>query len=365
MAVENVILTTDNCRYCLMCRHVCPVEHTMHLESLSPHGWGLLIASQRRGLVEWNAETVDRLYSCADCGACRAHCVTDQPLPEAIAAARAEVAELGLAPAAVCEVRDALEQYGNPYKSVTSVTEVRQGDVALFVGDDAAVTWPGALEAALRLLKAAGVEPALIGVGRNSGYLASSLGFPETAKRLARATLDELAAAGAKTLLVLNPGDYFAFSQMAGERLGIAWPEGVALIDVAVFLAGALSEGRIAFRKLSDETPYAYIDPAHTVRVKDRVDAPRALLAAVMPQPGRELFWRRDRTHPAGSTSLRFSQPQIASHLTWARLGDAARTGARLLICEDAGTLAQLSQHAERFGLRVQGLYELLAAQLA
>ena len=27
MAIENVIATTDNCRYCLMCRHVCPLGH--------------------------------------------------------------------------------------------------------------------------------------------------------------------------------------------------------------------------------------------------------------------------------------------------------------------------------------------------
>ena len=49
--IEDVILTTENCRYCLMCRHVCPVGHVTRLETLTPHGWGLTIASIRRGIV--------------------------------------------------------------------------------------------------------------------------------------------------------------------------------------------------------------------------------------------------------------------------------------------------------------------------
>ena len=78
----------------------------------------------------------------------------------------------------------------------------------------------------------------------------------------------------------------------------------------------------------------------------------------------RDRFWRRDRTHPAGSTSLKFANPQLANHLTYARLGDAAKVGATFLITEDPGTLNALAAHSARFGVRVRGLYELLAEQL-
>ncbi len=53
--------TTENCRYCLMCRHVCPVGHVTRLETLTPHGWGLTIESVKRNLLEWNDETIDLL----------------------------------------------------------------------------------------------------------------------------------------------------------------------------------------------------------------------------------------------------------------------------------------------------------------
>src|SRR5262245_33978001 len=112
---QNVIETTEGCRYCLMCRHVCPVTRVTYNEATSPHGWALEIASVQRGLLEWNAETVDLLYQCADCGLCQSFCVTDQPLPQAIVAARAEVVAGGHVPEAVAVVDAALRRWGHPY----------------------------------------------------------------------------------------------------------------------------------------------------------------------------------------------------------------------------------------------------------
>ena len=362
--MENILLTADNCRYCLMCRHVCPVGHTTGLETLTPHGWGLLIASERRGLIEWNEDSVYKLYSCADCGTCRAHCVTDQPLPHAIALARAQVVERNLAPPIVDELDQKFGEWGNPYRTEAPKAVEGQGDVALFVGDEAAYLRPDVLDAALTLLNAIGIEPVLIGVGRNSGYMASSLGLPDTAGKLAQANLADLASSGASRLLVLNPGDYFAFNQLYPERLDLTLPQGVALAEVTPLLAAALDAGEIAFKRTAPGAPYAYVDPSHSVRVTTRYDAPRKLLAAIMPMPGKELFWRRERSHPVGSTSLKFANPPFADHLTWARLGDARQVGVQRLFTEDAGTLHALSAHASRFGLQVESLYETLAAQL-
>jgi Fe-S oxidoreductase len=365
MQLENPIATTENCRYCLMCRHTCPVGFVTNLETLTPHGWGLTIASVKRGLISWNDETIDALYSCADCGLCRAHCVTDQPLPEAIAAARAEVAAQKLAPAMVYELDSALKTWGSPFAEQRPEPVTAQGEVALFVGDDARYLWPSALEAALALLKAAGVEPVLVGVGRNNGYLASSLGLQEPAVSLARATLDEIKATGAKRLLVLTPGDYDAFHRLYDERLGLDWPEEVELMEVVDFLAQQVAAGHLHFHKVENGTPFAYVDPTHTVRVDGRYHAPRRLLTAVMGHSGVNMFWREDRAHPTGNNALQFTQPALSDQLTQARLVDAVQAGAGRIITEDPGCLAQLSRHAPQYGIQVEGLYELLASHLA
>lgn len=365
MALEDVILTVENCRYCLMCRHVAPVEQVTHRETHSPHGWALLIASQRRGLIDWTEDTVDAIYSAPDHGNSRVHCVTDQPLPEAIAAARAEIAAQDLGPRIIYELDEALRTYGTPYATEEPRrVSGRSGD-ALYVGDEALYLWPRALEAAAALLDALGITPATVGAGRSNGYLASSLGFPGTASRLARATLVDIREAGAVRLLVLSPGDAYTFGQLWCERLGIEWPADVRLVELVTLLHDRLVAGELGLRASQDDRPYAYVDPTHAIRVEDRHDRPRRLVEAVMPGRRVELLWRRERAHPVGSTALQFTQPEIAEKLTRARLEDAVGAGAQVLITEDPATLYHLSPFANEYGVEVVGLYELLAAHLA
>ncbi len=369
MQIENPIATTNNCRYCLMCRHVCPIGHVTRLETLTPHGWGLTIQSVKRGLATWNDDTVTALFSCADCGTCRANCVTDQPLPSAIAAARAEVVTADLAPEAVTRTAKMLAEWSNPYEKQSPGQNggPRAGDVALFVGDEAHYLWPEAVAASRKLIGATGVTPVEIGIGRNNGYLASSMGYPELARSLVKATLDELQESGARKLIVLSAGDYFVFNQLIDERLGISRPEEVELVELTRYLFTQMNAGNLVFKAADEQSfegaslPYAYVDPTHTVRVPDRHDAPRALLHAVLVGPALELFWRRERAHPVGSGALKFTTPHLADHLTYSRLADLVQSGARLAITEDPASLNHLRKHADRFEVRVQGLYELLA----
>ena len=367
MQPQNITAAIENCRYCLMCRHVCPVGHVTRRETLTPHGWGLTIASVQRGLLSWNQDTLDVVYSCADCGTCRAHCVTDQVLPDAIAATRAEVTTQDLAPAAVYEVHQVLQEWSNPYACGRQAPETvtGQAEIALFVGDDARYLWPAALESALKLLETAGVRPVLIGVGRSNGYLASSLGFLETAKMLVQTTLNELKATGARRLLVLTPGDYYAFSRLLSDRLEVEWPRGVELQEVISFLDEKTISAGLKFKSSDDKRPYAYIDPTHSLRIPARHEAPRRLLAGVLPTAGRELFWRKERAHPCGNGALQFTSPHISAHLTDARLADAQQAGAQVVVTEDPGVLSHLNRRADRFGLHIQGLYELLSDHLA
>ena len=365
MPLENVIQTVENCRYCLMCRHIAPVEQVTHKESYSPHGWGLLIASVRRGLLDWDEDTVEAIYSAPDSGNSRAHCVTGQPLPEAIAAVRAEIVDHKLAPSIVYQLEESFKKWSTPFAERAPQPRSGTGESALLVGDEALYLWPEALEASLKLLKSAGVEPVLIGRGRNNGYLASSLGLRERAVELAKANLDELEASGATRMFVLSPGDYFTFHQLYDERLGIQWPSEVELLEVVPFLAEKLVARALNLSKGEDPGSYAYVDPTHAVRVPGRHDSPRTLVEAILPAHRKELFWRRERAHPVGSTALQFTRPGIAEKLTAARIEDARSRGAILLVSEDPGTLYQLSRQAGKGGVEVQGLYELLAGHLA
>lgn len=362
--IENVIDTTEYCRHCLMCRHVAPVGNITNRETVTPHGVAQLVASERRGMIEWNEDTVGALYAFSDNGNSRAHCVTSQPLGEAVAAARAQVVEQGHAPDVVYELKEKMRSWENPYEAEAPTPASGQGEVALFVGDEAMYVHPSTLDAARTLLQAVGVDPVLIGQGRNNGYLASSLGLVDTAQELAQTTMEELEDSGAKTLLTLSPGDYFALGQMYDERLGIERPDGVELLEVTQFLFQKLEDDLSSFGRDAEDSTYAYVDPTHAVRVPSHFEPARRLAEAVMPNARRvELFWRNGRAYPCGNLALQFTWPDLAHQLTKARLEDARDAGAEQVLTVDAGSLHHLKQHASDFGVTVRGLFEVLAEQ--
>jgi Fe-S oxidoreductase len=362
----------DLCRYCWMCRHVCPVGHVTHRETLTPHGWALIMASVERGLLSWNADTVGALYACADCGLCRTHCVTDQPLPDAIVAARAALVAKGLAPQAVYDLEGALEHALEKDALEGDAERVREdagghadGPIGLYVNDVIAVRGPQSVEAARRLLSAAGIETVPVAPGRSSGLLASALGLAETAARLGRGVLQAIDTAGCRELMVLSPGDRFTFEHVYPNRLGLPWPASVAVKEVTIALADAMDAGRLRFHTSSETTAWSYHDPCHGPRIGRDAARPRALLTAFLgPSSARDLFWRAERAHPCGAIGgLELTHPDIAAELARARIADARSAGATCIVSDDAECVAHLKQAASS-GTTVVNLYELLESRM-
>jgi Fe-S oxidoreductase len=360
-----------------MCRHVCPVGLVTSRETLTPHAWALTIESVKRKQLTWNRETADVMFACADCGLCRSHCVTDQPLPDAIAEARAEVVNRGVAPEVVAEIDRKLRAHANPYvaeapapyspglKTRPPSPRPPSAGVALFVGDTGHHLGARSVDAAIKLLRATGVEVVPICSGRSSGLLANSLGLKATAEALGRAVLEEVEASGAKELLVLAPADRWTFEYVYPQRLGLRWPATVVVREATEVLAGALAEGRLKIEPGHHDAPYAYHDPCHSPRVARERPAPRALVASVLgASSARNLLWREHRAHPCGAIGgLEFTSPAIARQLATARLRDASNVGARVLVTEDPACLAHLGGHQPN-GVTVSSLYELLADRL-
>jgi Fe-S oxidoreductase len=347
-----------------MCRHVCPTGFATKQETHTPHGYALLIASATRGVSSWNAETVDALYHCADCGCCESHCATHQPLPEAIVGARASLAAAGLAPPAAADVKARLERWGSVHGDPGPRPAQATGPIGLFVGDAALAGQSGTVDAALRLLAKAGVKAVPVAVGRSSGLVASSLGFVDTARTLAAAVLADVSASTCRQLLVLGPGDKFTFERAYASRLGVAWPETVLVREVTALLAEAHASGSLKLRAAGDTRAWAYQEPDHAVRVGPR-PWPRQLLAAALGADAERRPLRRDeRAHPCGlAGGLDLTQPELSRTLAEMRVEDAQAAGAARLITEDPACVQHLRRHAAD-RLEVVDLFELLAAGL-
>lgn len=360
---QDYIPIYDGDRYCLMCRHVCPVERVTKREATTPHGWALLIASVIRGSLQWDADTVDTLYQCSDCATCQANCATDRPLPAALKAARAEVVRLGKQPASVIEIDRKLREWGNPYGEIlrSAQNDTASGEVGLYVGATAQSLRPQSIEAAQKLLGATGVHPALLGVGRSSGYLPYALGLWDTARDLARQTIDEIQSSGAREVITLTAEDAHALKHVYYE-LGLRPPDGVRVIQLAEYLAPQAAQGRLKIRSLQMQAA-TYHDPCHALALPDHAQAARQLIVALTGSAPREMLWREKRAAPCGATGgLEFTQPRLAAAMARKRLDGARDIGAEIVLTDDPHCVSHLAQHAD--GLHVQNLIEVLAEQM-
>jgi Fe-S oxidoreductase len=200
-----------------------------------------------------------------------------------------------------------------------------------------------------------------VGVGRSSGWIASSTGLREVASLLARRTLAEIAETGASEVFVLSTADRWAFEHVYPVRLGQSLPSGLIVSEVVGVLADAVADGRLRFRA-QPGPPYAYHDPCHSVRVARDGSAPRRLLEVTLgAASARSLFWREGRAHPCGALGgLELTHPAIAKGLAQARLADTRASGALRLITDDASCAHHLRQ-LEAPDVLVEHLFDVLA----
>lgn len=358
-------------RFCLMCGQACPVRRVTKNETTSPHGWALLVASVRRGMLQWNAETVDVLYQCADCGNCQGNCATDRPLPYAIQAARAEVAQLGHAPASVRELEEKLRAWGNVYaeppwarddgrRTTADVSSPPAQPQALssflFVGDAAYFLKPEVIQAAMTCLGAINVTVLPLSEGRSSGYLPYTLGLWDTARALAKETARALEEGGATQVITLSTQDAHALKNVYPE-LGVALPDAVNIRTLVDVLANAGETLKINARA---PQPYTYHDPLQAIRLKHHALNARVLATQVMGSEPREMLFRENLATPIGTSGgLEFTHPQLAENLARTRIAEAHATGAEIILTDDPLDTAVLEKYAGE--MQVLNLYQVLA----
>ena len=69
---KNII---DNCRFCWMCRHVCPIGNATGQERNTARARALGCSMVVRKSEDVST-VIDNIYECALCGACTNNCVT-------------------------------------------------------------------------------------------------------------------------------------------------------------------------------------------------------------------------------------------------------------------------------------------------
>jgi Fe-S oxidoreductase len=336
MYSEKAVKTIEACRFCPMCRHLCPIGLKTGNEGNTPRGKALLANYVLRGM-EYTAEMASDMYECCLCHACATDCETGFEPPLFIREARTQAVVNGLAPPRVQKVIDNVEATGNIFglpreqKSAVLGDAVKelpaQADVLLYAGGTAAYQTPEIALAVLKLLKKAGISFTVLQDEPSSGTeLGDLVGFVDDVRKVAEKCAQRINDSGAKEIVVLDANSARMFKQQY-EEWGIRLP-GTALTATAYF-AKLIAEGKLSPRKASLVATFQ--DDSTLTRELDETEPVREIMRALGIEL-KEMFLNRKRVKSGGTALLNEYAPRLVQLTGEGRWADILRTKAPLLL---------------------------------
>ena len=161
---EKAKKIADSCRFCWMCRHICPIGNATGLERNTARARALGVSLVVRGATELK-EIADNIYECTLCGACTNNCMTGWDPKVFVQEVKTEIVLNGETPAYIMGLIEKYQTTGNVFgaQACKCLDELYNSDskTALFVGQDTLYKSPESVKNAVALLKKAGVSVAL------------------------------------------------------------------------------------------------------------------------------------------------------------------------------------------------------------
>ncbi len=161
---EKAKKIADSCRFCWMCRHICPIGNATGQERNTARARSLGVSLVVRGATELK-EIADNVYECTLCGACTNNCMTGWDPKVFIQETKTEIVLNGETPDYIVKLLENYANTGNVYgkEACKCLDELynTESETALFVGQDALYKSPQSVKNAVALLNKAGVGVSL------------------------------------------------------------------------------------------------------------------------------------------------------------------------------------------------------------
>ncbi|OFX33539.1 MAG: hypothetical protein A2W89_09365 [Bacteroidetes bacterium GWE2_42_39] len=293
-----------------MCRQSCPSEFISYRESDAPRGRAILLHSVYQGGKEFDSSTVQAIYNCFLCGACKSWCSGQElggyDIPELIKFARRDIVSQGLAPQAVKQMKDSLVANDNTANQdkkssyTASVTE-HTAETLYLLGEGVNYTNPEIAEAFIRILENCQIYYTLLKDEPTSGKELDLLGYREEAREKAKSMAGRIKATGCKTIVVSDPLVY--------DALKNDYPEwGISLkgevLHVSEYLLKLVCSGKLKLKPTSDKVTLA--DSEFLGRNNGIYEAPREVIRASAGEHFAEMQWNHEYLQSAGEAAFTF-----------------------------------------------------------
>ncbi len=274
---EKAKKIADSCRFCWMCRHICPIGNATGQERNTARARSLGVSLVVRGATELK-EIADNIYECTLCGACTNNCMTGWDPKVFIQEVKTEIVLNGETPAYITSLLEKYQATGNVYgkEACKCLDELYNTDseTLLFVGQDALYQSPESVKNAVAVLKKAGVSVSLTKEQDSGNALWFLTGKTQETQNAAKACAEMLN--GYKTVVVYDPVE---LKLMLHEYKEWGIEITAKLISFNEYLLSLIESGKIQVKKSANE--YSLQDNYAYARELDDSETGRKLIEKV------------------------------------------------------------------------------------
>lgn len=348
MISQNALHHAEKCRFCWMCRHLCPVQHQTGKELNTPRAKGLLLSMVSKKEQKFDKDMAQAMYECLLCDACTNDCATGYQPPLFIREARTEAVVSETAPENVMKVIENIETTGNIFGAVKPTFGQEGTDVLVYIGEVAAVKTPEMAKNLLNMLKKAGVSAKVLANEPASGVMLGDLmGYTEEVRQQAAACAKTINETGLP-VVVLDSYD--------AEIMVQKYPEWGCEIAAGVTTATAYVAKLLEEKKLETKPALGILGACHDDDRLARTFHEFAPLRAMAQAAGytlTETFNHEKLSKSCGTAAAYSYMPELVTRIAGGRWEDLTRTEAKAMLVACPETLLC-------FGLCVPEGYQLV-----
>ncbi|MBQ3219500.1 MAG: (Fe-S)-binding protein [Clostridia bacterium] len=319
----------DSCRFCWMCRHICPIGNATGLERNTARARALGASLVVRGATELK-EISDNVYECTLCGACTNNCMTGWDPKVFIQELKTEIVLNGVAPDYIMSLLEKYQNSGNVFglnacDCLNSLFEVKS-DVALLVGQTALYKTPESVKKAVELLNKANVKVAL-DKNQDSG---AALWFltGKTAETLSAAKKVAESMNTYKTVIVYDPVD-LSLIMHEYKEWGIEIKAKV--VGFNEYVLGLIENGALKVKKSDKE--YSLQDNYAYARELDDSETGRKLIEKV--GKNKDMLLIGKEANLAGQLIMAEYMPQVMQQVALDRWTNAINMDCKTVVTEN------------------------------
>ena len=343
-----------NCRFCWMCRHVCPIGNATGLERNTARARALgcsLVASETIDLVEVS----DNIYECALCGACTNNCVTGWDPKVFVREFRTQLVLEGKMPEYIKKLIENYINCGNIYcedvcDCIKSDLLEKQSDTLVLLGVDAVIKSPTSVKNVKKLLDKARVDYTFCennDVGSSIYFLTGKTNETLVTAKKAAELMNKY-----KTVVVYDPVD---LSLILHEYKEWGIDVSAKVIGFNEYLLNLIESGILNVKK--SNTSYTLQDSFAYARELDDVNYGRKLIEKV--GIVKDYLLIRKEANLAGNLIMNEYMPNVIKAVAIKRIEEADRMGCNVIVTENPAEYEILKENIS-MDKRVISIEEML-----